>query len=131
MSSNAYILFYISEDSINNYSYYNCMQSLLQHINIENKSKKDNLYKDNNLFKGEPVKVESKGNGYVVEDYIEDFVNEDEKKITDENEDKDKNESENKEKKGKVKVKFESVKDVELVDINDIEKLILVDEQKK
>ncbi len=27
--------------------------------------------KDGNLFKGEPVKVQSKGIGYVVEDYIE------------------------------------------------------------
>ena len=133
MNSNAYILFYISEDSINSYSYYNCMESLLQHINIENKSKKDNLYKDNNLFKGEPIKVESKGIGYVVEDYIEDYIYEDEKKITDEKKDVDKieNGSENIEKKGKVKVKFESIKDVELVDIKDIEKLILVDEQKK
>ena len=33
--------------------------------------------------------------------------------------------------KGKVKVKFESVKDIEIIDKNEIEKLILIDEQKK
>ena len=135
MNSNAYILFYISEDSINTYSYYNCMQSLLQHINMDNKSKKDNLFKDNNFFKGEPIKVESKGNGYVVEDYIEDFINEDVKINSDKNEDKDtvtdKNENENSKKDGKVKVKFESIKEMEFIDKNNIEKLILVDEQKK
>ena len=57
------------------------MLSLLQHINIKNKSRKDNLYKDNILFKCEPIKVETKSNSYVVEDYIEVFVKEDEQKV--------------------------------------------------
>ena len=131
MSSNAYILFYISEDSINDYSYYNCMKSLLLKINADNKSKKDNLYKDNNFFKGEPIKNDSKGYGYVVDDYIEDFIIEEKKNKEDKKKDEDKIESEQVKKDGKVKVKFESIKDVEFVDKNDIEKLILIDEQKK
>ena len=131
MSSNAYILFYISEDSINDYSYYNCMKSLLQKINNDNKSKKENLYKDNNFFKGEPIKNDSKGYGYVVDDYIEDFIIEEKKNKEDKKKDEDKIEGEQLKKDGKVKVKFESIKDVEFVDKNDIEKLILIDEQKK
>ena len=206
MTSNAYILFYIANDSINTYSYYNCMKSLLQHM-ITDKSRKNQNFKDINFFKGEPVRVKSKGIGYVVEDYIEDFIIEkeikkdskdkeamekdskDEKKIKKDSKDKeamkkdseDKNEikeneikikeeikkdSEDKneikeneikikeeikkeeikkeeikndginnnlkvKKDGKVKVKFESIKEVQSVDKNIVEKLILIDEQKK
>ena len=79
MTSNAYILFYIANDSINTYSYYNCMKSLLQHM-ITDKSRKNQNFKDINFFKGEPVRVKSKGIGYVVEDYIEDFIIEKEPK---------------------------------------------------
>jgi len=180
MTSNAYILFYIANDSINTYSYYNCMKSLLQHM-IMDKSRKIQNFKDNNFFKGEPVRVKSKGNGYVVEDYLEDFIIEKEikkdsedKKEKTENEikineefKKDKKENEikineeikneevkneeikneeikneeikneeikkdlNVKKDGLVKVKFESIKEVEIIDKNNIEKLILIDEQKK
>ena len=139
MTSNAYILVYISDDSINTYSYYNCMRSLLQHI-INDKSKKSSGSKNNNFFQGEPVRSKSKGNGYVVEDYIEDFIFEEktkdskDKNSTTENENKTSEETKtniNVKKDGKVKVKFESKNSVEIVDKNEIEKLILVDEQKK
>ena len=139
MTSNAYILVYISDDSINTYSYYNCMRSLLQHI-INDKSKKSNSSKNNDFFQGEPVRSKSKGNGYVVEDYIEDFIFEEktkdskDKNTTTENENKTREETKtniNVKKDGKVKVKFESKNSVEIVDKNEIEKLILVDEQKK
>ena len=150
MNSNAYLLFYIAEDSINSYSYYNCMNSLLKHIDVE-KYKKTHIINDPNFFKGEPIRVKSKGNGYVVEDYIEDFnfIDEDKKEEKDKNEenkgeeeDKKEEKEENKEnndnnkeinvkKDGFVKVKFENKKEVENVDKNEVERLILVDEQKK
>ena len=146
MNSNAYILFYISNDSINNYSYYNCMKSLLQHIVIDKLWRTTNYSDNNNFFKGEPIRVKSKGNGYIVEDYIEDFIIEDKNKennekneIKDEIKNEQNAEKEGKEQNkimdakqnGKVKVKFESVKDIEIIDKNEIEKLILIDEQKK
>ena len=139
MSSNAYILFYISQESINNSSYFNCMKSLLHHMSMD-KSKNIQNVKDGNFFKGEPVRSQSKGIGYVVEDYIEDFIidKENKEKIEDKNKQDgneiviEENEEEiNKKKDGKVKVKFELIKDVESLDKNQIEKLILVDEQKK
>ena len=139
MSSNAYILFYISQESINNSSYFNCMKSLLHHMSMD-KSKNIQNVKDGNFFKGEPVRSQSKGIGYVVEDYIEDFIIDkdnkekiEDKKKQDGNEIviEDKEEEINKKKDGKVKVKFELIKDVESLDKKEIEKLILVDEQKK
>ena len=164
MNSNAYILFYISEDSLNNYSYYNCIKSLLQHL-VPEKSKKAPFFtEEKNFFSGEPIRVKSKGNGYVVEDYLEDFIieeNKDEKcddntddnekeKIEDKNikEENKINESKeedmknvketegkdiiiNNKKDGNVKVKFESIKEVEIINKKDIEKLILIDEQKE
>ena len=150
MTSNAYILFYIANDSINSYSYYNCMKSLLKNMVME-KSRKTKNFKDINFFKGEPVRVKSKGNGYIVEDYIEDFIIEKEikKDLEDKNEVKRDSQDENEikinkeikndeinndlnvKKDGLVKVKFESIKEVQSVDKNIIEKLILIDEQKK
>ena len=145
MTSNAYILFYIADDSINDYSYYNCMQSLLQHIIID-KLRRTHTFKDNNFFKGEPIREKTKGIGYVSEDYIEDFIIEEKNKekgdkvINKENEikineekkeDEEINKNINSNKNGKIKVKFESIKNVEIIDKNNIEKLILIDEQKK
>ena len=131
MSSNAYILFYIADDSISNYSYYNCMSSLLKHLDIDKYKKMHNI-DDPNFFEGEPVRVNLKGNGYVVEDYIEDFTNEDKKEENkDENEKNEENKGENNKKEGFVKIKFESIKEVQNVDKNKVERLILVDEQKK
>ena len=75
MNSNAYILFYISQESINKNNYYNCLQSLMKHLVID-KQRKEYYFKDNNFFKGEPVKTQY-GEGYVMEDYIEDFFIED------------------------------------------------------
>ena len=71
MNSNAYILFYISKDSINNNSYYNSLKSLMQHLFID-KTKKTYYFEDYNFFKGEPIDTDY-GEGYVIEDYIEDF----------------------------------------------------------
>ena len=71
MNSNAYILFYISQESIDNNNYYNCLRSLMQHLVID-KDKKEYYFEDYNFFKGEPVKTPY-GEGYVIEDYIEDY----------------------------------------------------------
>jgi len=71
MSSNAYILFYISKESITSNSYYNSLRSLMQHIVID-KDKKEYKYIDKNFFKGEPVST-IYGEGYVEEDSFEDF----------------------------------------------------------
>ena len=117
MTSNAYILVYISQDPINTYSYYNCMQSLLQHI-IVDKLRRSHSFRDNNFFKGEPIRVRnSEEIGYVVEDYLEDFIIE--------------NNENNIKKEEKIKVKLESQKEEQYIDKNQIEKLILVDEQIK
>ena len=75
MNSNAYILFYISRENIYNNKYYCCMKSLIQHIVID-KNKKDYSFNDNNYFFGEPV-ITPYGEGYVMEDSIVDFKNED------------------------------------------------------
>ena len=160
LSSNAYILFYISNESIDNSSYFNCMKSLLHNMSVDKLKSIQNV-KDGNLFKGEPVKVQSKGIGYVVEDYIEDDNYKKDNKENDKNKDnkekieekkeeekeekpednnkqdeneiiiEEKKEEINIKKDGKVKVKFELINKVESVDKNEIEKLILVDEQKK
>ena len=90
MNSNAYILFYISQESINNNNYYNCLKSLMQHLVVD-KIKKEYYFNDNNFFKGEPVNTPY-GEGYVMENYIEDF------NIEENNDDSSKNsKSENKE----------------------------------
>ena len=75
VNSNAYILFYISQESINTNTYYNCLKSLMQHLVID-KTKKTYYFYDNNYFMGEPVNTEY-GEGYVMEDYIEDYKMED------------------------------------------------------
>ena len=145
MTSNAYILVYISQDPINTYSYYNCMQSLLQHI-IVDKLRRSHSFRDNNFFKGEPIRVNSKDIGYVVEDYLEDFIIEKNENKGDDNQDnkqeniinkdeEEKNDLEqnpnNIKKEEKIKVKLESQKEEQYIDKNQIEKLILVDEQIK
>ena len=112
MNSNAYILFYILKESINKNSYYNCLNSLIQHIVID-KKKKEYYFDDNNYFMGEPVKT-NYGEGYVMEDYIEDFKientnienpqnNEGKKKEENEEKEKEKKENENEENEEKEK----------------------------
>ena len=140
MNSYAYILFYISEKSIDNYSYYNCMKSIFLHMD-----NKGHIFKDNNFFKGEPIKVKSKGIGYVLEDYREDFIGENIKEKDDEkninNININKNEiveddnkkidlNRNNKKDGFINVKFELIKENEKINKDEIEKLILIDEQK-
>ena len=93
MNSNAYILFYISKDSINNNSYYNCLKSLMQHLVID-KNKKTYYFEDYNFFKGEPVETDY-GEGYIVEDYIEDFIIEDKNKENNKNKNEIKDEIKN------------------------------------
>ena len=120
MCSNAYILFYISKESINSNNYYNCLMSLVQHIVID-KNKKEFIFKDTNFFQGEPV-ITPYGEGYIEENYIEDFkIEENNNEANNEGESKgetiekeDKNEIEgeiidkiNKNKNGIVKVKFD------------------------
>ena len=88
MNSNAYILFYISKESINTNTYYNSLKSLMQHTINNSKKKNECIFDDkNNFFKGEPVKTPY-GEGYVMEDYIEDFkIEEDENHFFDEKND--------------------------------------------
>ena len=102
MSSSAYLLFYISKESINNNSYYNSLSSLMQHIVID-KNKKEYKFEDNNFFKGEPVNTPY-GEGYIMEDYIEDFNPEENLKKSKEEKTPDRN---NKSNNGLVKVKFD------------------------
>ena len=79
MHANAYILFYINKESPYNNDYFRFMKSLMNNIIIEYKDEKKekikdiNIKKDNNYFKGEPVKTEY-GEGYVMEDNIHDFT---------------------------------------------------------
>ena len=86
MNSNAYILFYISRENIYNNKYYCTMKSLIRHIVID-KNKKEIYFNDENYFMGEPVKTPY-GEGYVMEDYIEDFKFEED---IEENNEKNKN----------------------------------------
>ena len=102
MSSSAYLLFYISKESINHNSYYNSLSSLMQHIVVD-KNKKEYSFEDNNFFKGEPVNTPY-GEGYIMEDYIEDFKPEENIKKNKEEKTPDKN---NKSNNGLVKVKFD------------------------
>ena len=102
MSSSAYLLFYISKESVNNNSYYNTLSSLMQHIIID-KNKKEYRFEDNNFFKGEPVNTPY-GEGYVMENYIEDFKPEENIEKNQEEITTDKN---NKILNGLVKVKFD------------------------
>ena len=116
MSSNAYILFYISKESINSNSYYNSLRSLMQHIVID-KDKKEYKFIDKNFFKDEPVST-IYGEGYVEEDSFEDFkiekninennqtYNEGETKGGEENDEKDSGDNEEYINKI-VKVKFD------------------------
>ena len=102
MSSSAYLLFYISKESINYNSYYNSLSSLMQHIVID-KNKKEYKFEDNNFFKGEPVNTPY-GEGYIMEDYIEDFKPEEDIKNNKEGKTPGRN---NKSNNGLVKVKFD------------------------
>ena len=102
MSSCAYLLFYISKESINYNSYYNSLSSLMQHIVID-KNKKEYKFEDNNFFKGEPVNTPY-GEGYIMEDYIEDFKPEEDIKNNNEGKTPGRNDKSN---NGLVKVKFD------------------------
>ena len=97
MNSNAYILFYISKESINNNSYYNCMKSLMQHLVI-NKATKEIYIHDNNYFQGEPVNTPY-GEGYVMKDYLNDFIKEENNKKEDTKENNENKNEENKDEK--------------------------------
>ena len=146
MNQNAYILFYISKESINNNSYYNSLKSLMQHVVETNKKKNEFHFDDNNnFFKGEPV-ITPYGEGFVMEDYIEDFKiddsknnnnektnekNEENKKAKDEslspknkiNEINDDNNSKNK--NGMIKIKFDFGNGI--INKKNVKKQILLD----
>lgn len=139
MNQNAYILFYISKESINNNSYYNSLKSLMQHV-VETSKKKNEFHFDdnNNFFKGEPVATPY-GEGFVIEDYIEDFKieesknsndnekeNEDNKKIKDENLNLGNNDNNNyKNKNGLIKIKFDFGNGI--INKKNVKKQILID----
>ena len=149
VNSNAYILFYISQESINKSTYYNCLSSLMQHLTID-KAKKTYYFDDENYFMGEPVKTPY-GEGYVMEDYIEDFNieenNSENSQNIDEEKTQDKNEKETKEnedkkeispynenkaiinnnKNGMIKIKFDFAKGV--INKKNVQKQILYDEK--
>ena len=144
MNQNAYILFYISKESINNNSYYNSLKSLMQHIVETNKKKNEFHFDDNNnFFKGEPV-ITPYGEGFVMEDYAEDFKieepknnnntekeNEENKETKDENLmpknkiNENKDEKNNKYKNGMIKIKFDFGKG--LINKKNVKKQILLD----
>ena len=144
MNQNAYILFYISKESINNNSYYNSLKSLMQHIVETNKKKNEFHFDDNNnFFKGEPV-ITPYGEGFVMEDYIEDFKiedsknnnnaekeNEENKKTKDENLmpkskiNENKDDKNNKYKNGMIKIKFDFGKG--MINKKNVKKQILLD----
>jgi len=146
MNQNAYILFYISKESINSNSYYNSLKSLMQHIVETNKKKNEFHFDDNNnFFKGEPV-ITPYGEGFVMGDYIEDFKieefinnnneksserNEENKKIKDENltpknkinESDDNNDCKNR--SGMIKIKFDFGNG--MINKKNVKKQILID----
>ena len=128
MNSNAYVLFYISNDSINTYSYYNNLKSLMEH-NIGDKKKKLEI-KPKNFFKGEPVKTRY-GEGYVYEDYFDDFqINENNNKDDNKNlnkidDDKNLSNKTDKNNNGMIKIKFDF--GFGTINVNNVEKQILED----
>ena len=124
MNSSAYILFYISKDSIYNNSYFKTMKSVLDHITI-NQEKKTLEINDENFFEGEPVYTDY-GEGYVIEDCIEDF---DEKKKEESQKTETTSEGEDKEKNIFVKVKFDFGKG--MVNKKNVKKQILKNSETK
>ena len=74
MNSDAYILFYICQESPYKNDYIKFMKSIMNNIIFKDeKGKKDAIIKkDLNFFKGEPVKTEY-GEGYVIDENLIDF----------------------------------------------------------
>ena len=79
MHANAYILFYVSKDSPYTNDYFRFMKSLMNNVIIQyknnDKKEKDKeviIQNDKNFFRGEPVKT-NYGEGYVMEDNIDNF----------------------------------------------------------
>jgi hypothetical protein len=74
MHSNAYILFYICQESPYKNDYIKFMKSIMNNIIIkEEKDKKEAIIKEDlNFFKNEPV-ITKYGEGYVVEENLTDF----------------------------------------------------------
>ena len=145
MNSNAYILFYISKDSINEDNYYKSLNSIMEHTIIDNKKKNECKFSDNNFFRGEPVKTPY-GEGYIIEDYLEETNNKNEnenenendingnsseKNNNDENVTKDnikennENNENNDNNNGMVKIKFDF--GMGIINIKNVEKQILED----
>ena len=83
---NAYILFYIDKESPYKNDYFRFMKSLMN--NIEKKDKEIKINKDKNFFRGEPV-ITNYGEGYIIEDNIDNFVYDENYNIYDELKKKD------------------------------------------
>ena len=118
MNSNAYILFYISKDSINENSYYNNLKLLMDNI-PDKKKKNDPLFINcYNFFRGEPVKTPY-GEAYVLEDYLENFTTYENKN------DNNKNKINENKKNGMIKIKFDF--GIGTVNIKNVKKQIMED----
>ena len=73
MNANAYILFYINKESPYKNDYFRLMKSLMNNVEKNEKEKEVKIKLDKNFFKGEPV-VTNYGEGYVMEDNIDEFI---------------------------------------------------------
>ncbi len=103
MHANAYILFYICQESPYKNDYFKYMKSIMNKIII--KDKKEVIFqKDNNFFKGEPV-ITKYGEGYVVKENLVDFKCDDNYDIYTELKNEDKLRIENLNKKHKKEEK--------------------------
>ena len=142
MHSNAYILFYISQESPYNFDYIKMMKSLMNSIKLNDKKNKKNM-KDSNFFRYEPVEIKMKTKhniGYVMEEKLIDFKvdeNQDlyidlekEDKIRIENLIKRDNEKENKENKEEPN-KTEENKEKKEIKTNEPKKEEVKEEEKK
>ena len=145
MHSNAYILFYISQESPYNFDYIKMMKSLMNSIKLNDKKNKKNM-KDSNFFRYEPVEIKMKTKhniGYVMEEKLIDFKvdeNQDlyidlekEDKIRIENLIKRDNEKENKENKENKEEpnKTEENKEKKEIKTNEPKKEEVKEEEKK
>ena len=111
MHANAYILFYICQESPYKNDYFKYMKSIMNKIII--KDKKEVIFqRDNNFFKGEPV-ITKYGEGYVIKENLVDFKCDDNYDIYTElkNEDKLRIENLNKKHKKDEKKNKEEKKD--------------------
>ena len=69
--SNAYMLFYISDEKPEESNdYYRLMMSMMENIQVDGNNNLMKYEEEDNLFAGEPVMAKDYGCGYVVKDYV-------------------------------------------------------------